>query len=163
MIVVKPNLIIARNMLMTPDNSKLSGTNQYSVISVSGNLLPCGEFHSLSQQTLQAFRQDPLTVQEAKKIYDQYYKLWADFRRKFRHEVFVLIKEEGLVTVVEVDNLYLNKKSIHIGQLYWSYGASTFKLANLVDWDPVKIPPGWTLNTWEDLNKMFAPLEHDLT
>lgn len=159
MIVVKPNLIIARNMVMTPSNSCLSSENGHIKISVSGNLEVCAAFDKLCKQTTQAFNVDPMTVQEAKKVYDQYYKLWGEFRRKYRHEVFVIVKADGVVVVVEVDNLYLNKKSVNTGILQWSYGVQYVTLTNLNDWNPVEIPSSWSLNTWETVYSLASPLE----
>lgn len=151
MIVVKNNLIIARNMAMTPSKARASVENGKLCISVSGNLEVCDAFDSLCRQTIKAFRQDPMTVQEAKKIYDTYYKLWMEFRRKYRHEVFVISKIRSLLAVVEVDNLYLNKKSINTGQMRWSYGVTQLNLDHLAEWSLVHVPPEWNVTTWDSL------------
>ena len=113
------------------------------------NMSVCTEFEKLSRQTLKAFNSTAPTRQEATKVYDQYYKLWAQFRRTFRHELFVVVDGKDSVCIVEVDNLYLTKKSVGKKELLWSYGVQHIKPSELSPWTPGTEPPQWTSYEWD--------------
>lgn len=141
MIFTRKDLIVTRTNVMVPAHvTTLSTPNRLML--VSGDSQCVADFEALQADTLLAFNKQRYTTAQAKDVYARLYKQWADFRRKYRHCWFAFVNSQHEITHVDIDNLYLNKKSVNAGKLMWSSGVEVHSTSALDGWVTIA-PRDW--------------------
>ena len=154
-IIVTNNLIVTQTGILTLCTAKVMMNSTEAFIVPSGNTISVDDYLQLERDTLSSFKGVTESV-EAKKAYDQTYEQWAQYRRKHRHENFMILPRsiqdlDSLgVRIVDTDNMYLDKFSFQGSTLLWKYGVRTIRPNKLSTWLP-ESPEGWVRRTWSEL------------
>ena len=148
MILAMRDLIATRDLLYVPKGNPLvigdPETPTTLVLGESSEIISV--YAEMAANTVRAF-QNVTDAKKATAIFEEHFKRWAKFRRDYRHQTTVQVAADQTVSVMEVDNLYLDRKTIGASTVLWKYGMTHFNPKHLDGWSP-QPPTGWMTYRW---------------
>lgn len=110
------------------------------------------DYEALVEKTITSIQHHQHSEGGIKKWYKEIYSLWDEFKKDHRHVVLVFVTSEAVAHIVDVDNLYLDRRTFWnpMKNPIWKYGVETYDIARLAFCD-ISDVEGWVKLTWEDL------------
>ena len=148
-ILIRHNFIATLSGVIVPESAVCLPGPGMGVLVIQGDPKLPYAFEAYCKRT-RAILESPLADSNATKAYAACFNLWAQFKREFRHGVFVSIASTGTITIVDVDNLYLKRQKTLGPELAWNYGVEQTNIDTLDYWQP-DIPAHYQTYSWLDL------------